>query len=286
MISRSEYRALALDGIQDFEVLSKHPVFPDGTQLPVLHAKRYIWMINALLLGLQASGCFIPCSENGSNKKAATVVSIGCFPGSLDRIIKILFRDNIHIIGVGLSISDEFSRAFLGKVYDKLMSLELDPLYHANLSSKYPISIDMEDSSADVVIAGEIFEHLYSPLNFLKEASRVLKKDGHLILTTPNISYIGNIVKLIRGHSCHENLDTSHIYMNSEWRAHIRVYDRNEVSLLCKRNAISELVTQFIDNGEDKFYSNAKIRMKMKLLKLFYIIPRYRNNLCQIFRKD
>jgi len=36
------------------------------------------------------------------------------------------------------------------------------------------------------MIASEIYEHLYDPPNFLREAHRVLRPHGRLILTTPN----------------------------------------------------------------------------------------------------
>lgn len=38
----------------------------------------------------------------------------------------------------------------------------------------------------DTIIAGELMEHLKKPECFVKEANRVLKKNGKLIITTPN----------------------------------------------------------------------------------------------------
>lgn len=38
----------------------------------------------------------------------------------------------------------------------------------------------------DTVVAGEVIEHLENPEKFLKEARRVLKRGGILIMTTPN----------------------------------------------------------------------------------------------------
>lgn len=42
-------------------------------------------------------------------------------------------------------------------------------------------------SEFDVVVAGDIIEHLGSPGLFLRSARDLLKPDGKLILTTPNI---------------------------------------------------------------------------------------------------
>ena len=37
----------------------------------------------------------------------------------------------------------------------------------------------------DVVLASEILEHLWNPHSFVDEAYRVLKENGHLIISTP-----------------------------------------------------------------------------------------------------
>lgn len=40
-------------------------------------------------------------------------------------------------------------------------------------------------NSFDVVLASEVMEHLWNPHNFLDEAHRVLRANGHLIIETP-----------------------------------------------------------------------------------------------------
>jgi len=46
----------------------------------------------------------------------------------------------------------------------------------------------LEDASCDVVHASHLIEHLNRPDEFVKETFRVLKSDGRLFITTPNIS--------------------------------------------------------------------------------------------------
>ena len=43
------------------------------------------------------------------------------------------------------------------------------------------------DNGVDVITSFELIEHLFDPKLFLKKCSEILKKDGMLILTTPNI---------------------------------------------------------------------------------------------------
>lgn len=44
-------------------------------------------------------------------------------------------------------------------------------------------------NSFDTIIALELIEHLYNPDVFLKECRRILKKNGRIILSTPNLMY-------------------------------------------------------------------------------------------------
>ncbi len=46
----------------------------------------------------------------------------------------------------------------------------------------------------DTILAGELIEHLKKPEKFLKEANRLLKKGGKIIITTPNKDSLMNKV--------------------------------------------------------------------------------------------
>lgn len=47
------------------------------------------------------------------------------------------------------------------------------------------IDIPLEDEAVDVILCTEVFEHLKNPLLAIKEFSRILKRNGTLILTAP-----------------------------------------------------------------------------------------------------
>lgn len=55
---------------------------------------------------------------------------------------------------------------------------------HSCVSSD-AFKLPYKDGSFDLVIASEVIEHVYDPEGFVKELSRVLKKGGQLIITTP-----------------------------------------------------------------------------------------------------
>jgi 2-polyprenyl-3-methyl-5-hydroxy-6-metoxy-1,4-benzoquinol methylase len=68
----------------------------------------------------------------------------------------------------------------------------------------------------DVIIAGELIEHLANPGNFLEGVKKHLAPGGKLILSTPNVYYFWNILSIIfRGwvpvhkeHTCWYELTT------------------------------------------------------------------------------
>lgn len=55
------------------------------------------------------------------------------------------------------------------------------------------------DESFDVVVAGEVVEHVTDERRFLREVHRVLKGGTRLILTTPNLVSLGNRLLMLLG---------------------------------------------------------------------------------------
>lgn len=50
----------------------------------------------------------------------------------------------------------------------------------------------------DVIFAGELIEHLVSPGLFLRSAKNALKKDGIILLTTPNTFSVNRLVRVLQ----------------------------------------------------------------------------------------
>lgn len=59
--------------------------------------------------------------------------------------------------------------------------------------------IPFPDHSFDLIIAGEIIEHIYNTDMFLDEVHRLLTPKGYLLLTTPNIASLGRRLMLMLG---------------------------------------------------------------------------------------
>ncbi|WP_455392804.1 class I SAM-dependent methyltransferase [[Eubacterium] cellulosolvens] len=59
--------------------------------------------------------------------------------------------------------------------------------------------IKFEDEFFDVIICSDVIEHLVDVFSGFKEMTRLLKKNGKLVLNTPNVAYIVNRFKLFFG---------------------------------------------------------------------------------------
>ncbi len=70
-----------------------------------------------------------------------------------------------------------------------------------DLQQNFPI----DDVAADVVICAETIEHLPDHHLFFKETSRILKRNGRLILTTPNPSSLRGRFSQFVGETAHYN---------------------------------------------------------------------------------
>lgn len=59
--------------------------------------------------------------------------------------------------------------------------------------------LPFDDASFDVVLAGEILEHMVDTQGFLADVSRVLRSGGSLVLSTPNVLWWKHRVSMLRG---------------------------------------------------------------------------------------
>lgn len=108
------------------------------------------------------------------------------------------------------------------------------------------------DEHFDLVIAGEILEHLtYDPMHMLLEARRVLAKDGCLLVTTPNVGSITSVAKVLEGR---DNPQVFFLYKRPRSDedpeiGHVREYTLYELGEAVKAAGfeISQLFTTFIE---------------------------------------
>ncbi|MBT7706387.1 class I SAM-dependent methyltransferase [archaeon] len=77
--------------------------------------------------------------------------------------------------------------------------LDGDKKFKPTIVADFNNPLPIDDSSVDIVIAGEIIEHLINPFRFLLEIKRVLKSGGQLVLSTPNEVDLKSRIKVLFG---------------------------------------------------------------------------------------
>lgn len=177
-------------------------------------------------------------------------------------------------------------RKFAGLDVDTLSFFEFETavrtthlLEHAETHERFefdyvPLNVERDvfpsaDATYDLVLCCELLEHLLiNPSHMLYEAHRVLKPDGYLLLTTPNVLRWGNVLSLLQGRNINDCYHGNGIYGR-----HNREYSMGEVSQLLAGNGFavewvgtrtvygSELLNKipFLGNRRDNIFALARV---------------------------
>ena len=114
----------------------------------------------------------------GGNK---TVLDIGSFDGTISRKIE---NNGNRVFAVDVSL------AALKNAKKKISNVvQVSP------SSEYPF----RDKTFDIIFFGEVLEHIMDTDSILAELRRMLKDDGYLIVTTPNVASLSRRLMLLMG---------------------------------------------------------------------------------------
>jgi len=92
-----------------------------------------------------------------------------------------------------------------------------------------------EDGCFDIVLFCEIIEHLLmDPARVLRQIKRILRPSGRLVLTTPNVSRLENVARMIAGANIYDPYSGYGPYGR-----HNREYNKHELYLLLKHVGFS-----------------------------------------------
>ena len=214
----------------------------------------------------------------------SSAVDLGCYPGDIGILLRNIYGKSLKNYGCGLNFTEKFKESVSG-YYDMLLHTELDPENPLADGSNKTI-IDLPDNSIDLIVAGEIFEHLYNPLHFISECARIVSEKGIIILTTDNLKYIGNILGMLRNKTPFSELKNSHIFLKSEWRPHERLYFRHEIAELFRLFDLEVKEHFFFDNHYEKYEKLPfRSRINQAICKMFYINPEFRPRHLFVFSK-
>ncbi len=275
-ISRHQFNQI----LRDYEPQSFEDIPPTDRRLKVrMHyvLKNY----DRLWVALRTAARYIPPGP-------LTVADLGTYPGSFLRLLRrMLPPETCRLIGVGLMISAEFRRAMAEDSGAEILTVNLDPRNDQLRGKGYPTRIPLDDGRIQLVSALEVIEHLVSPSHLFTEASRILAPGGHMLVTTPNVTRIGNIFKLLVGRSNSDRLiPLDYENDEDEWRPHFREYNLAELCDFFRRTGL-EVVEARHFLGENTHYNVKTTAQRLiDLAKIpFYTVPHFRGSLLVVGRK-
>lgn len=169
------------------------------------------------------------------------ILDLGCAPGHMGIILHDLGFE-IH----GIDLNDLWEETYpdhkwIKELHVRAVDVEKQPL-------PFP------DASFDGAIFAEVLEHIAiaSPVDVLKEIARVLKPGATLLLTTPNVCNLANILTLARG----KNIFWAPEKFYGGVDRHNREYTPPEV-ITTLRQAGLEVADQFLFNAPNNWNSAA-----------------------------
>ncbi len=220
---------------------------------------------------------------------SATILDFGPYPGSLLRLLRLWdWQKRWTLIGAGLMASREFIDHMKSDGDISVLEVNLDPLNRQFMAKGYPDKVPLGPGAVDLIFALEIIEHLSSPVHLLAEAFRLLRPGGHLVMTTPNVTRIGNVLKLLAGRSPNDRLaPPGYFNPDDEWQPHVREYSMVEVKeLLATAGFVTAEGRFFL--GEDTQECRRPLRQHvLDWAKLpFALVPHLRGSLLVVGRKE
>jgi SAM-dependent methyltransferase len=108
------------------------------------------------------------------------VLDVGCRAGALTRA----YLEGNEVVGIDVD----------REALDEAATLGIETLW-ADAQRPLPFA----DASFDVVVAGEVLEHLVDPRAFMGEALRVLRSGGTIVGSVPNVFRLKNRLRFLLG---------------------------------------------------------------------------------------
>jgi SAM-dependent methyltransferase len=101
-------------------------------------------------------------------------------------------------------------------------------------------NLKFNDNSQKLIIFNETIEHLrVDPFFALSEINRVLSGDGHLILTTPNLYSIKNVLRFLSGKGLNDPINEYSKLERIGHMGHVREYSRKELISMLNHTGFS-----------------------------------------------
>lgn len=121
----------------------------------------------------------------GINFDHATVLDVGCYRGSNSKYLKSKFND-VFYVGVE---NDSIAISKMDPCVDEVVKLDLDFFFAEIFAPRI----------FDVVILGDVLEHLKDPRKLLEEIKKITNENSTLLVSVPNVQYYETFLMLFIG---------------------------------------------------------------------------------------
>ena len=206
-------------------------------------------------------GNFNPEGENNPWNKVYDMISpntnvldIGCSTGSFGEALKEYKQCKVD--GV------EPDRGDAEQAAKKLVTV-----YNSTLEDAFEM-INKQNKKYDYIVFLDVIEHLYSPSDKLRLVSRLLKKDGKILFSIPNMGHISTRIALLEGKFTYGEtglLDKTHLHF----------YTKEEIERVFEEADLA--VTAW--NSTDATYTRAVIRSELKRIGIIEISKKLQSEL-------
>ena len=123
-------------------------------------------------------------------------------------------------------------------------------------------SFGYEDNSFDVWVCAEVIEHILDTDFFIEEIKRVLKPNGYLIITTPNVASFGRRILLLLGKN--PFFEASFGFPSYARAGHIRYFTKDLlINFLNTKGFKTIFFTSNVVNFNNSGYISSKICAKL-----------------------
>lgn len=158
----------------------------------------------------------------GKNKR---VLELGPGPGSISKILK---QNNCQITAIEIDPT----------AIDKLQNY-CNQVYQSDLNSEEWVSNLDKSELFDVLVAADVFEHLYWPERCLKLLKPFFSEDGYLVVSLPHVGHNGIIASL---------LDADFRYRDTGLldRTHMRFFGLKNMQELFESSGYKILEAEFV----------------------------------------
>lgn len=214
---------------------------------------------------------FLYLEKIKKNLQNPKIIDVGSFPGNMVMLSSKIFNNVLEYYSIGLDLDKKFVEKM--KEYNvKCIDTEIDPQFP---DSKKIIEWNLKNF--DVCYLLDTIEHLVNPIHCLDQINKSLKIDGHLLITTDNITnflYIADMLRKGKSPNVHPVL-SSMVYRGNH-RPHHKEFSKEELEFILKRCGFRVIKHEYFDRKQGDYFidreknSIKKHKIKKKIKNILY----------------